>query len=227
MNTLDISCKLGEKFRGKKCVITAGAWVSKLIQKVSNGRVILPIQPVEINVFYWKFKQGKEVDFTIGAGFPTFSSYGKPSIYGTPALEFPDMIKILVHGGAECDPDKRTWGDAEGTPKVVGYLKEWIKSRFGDRINWEDGPVMTQSCLYSMTPDKDYIIDFLGGEFNEDVVVAGGFSGHGFKMAPVVGRMLVDLAIGGVAAAVQRDEEFKHFKVGRFEGNPGGNVKTF
>ncbi|KAJ0742637.1 putative FAD dependent oxidoreductase, FAD/NAD(P)-binding domain superfamily [Helianthus annuus] len=218
MNTLEsltlvggvlVSSRLGEKFRGKKCVITAGAWVSKLVQKVSNGRVILPIQPVEINVF------------------PTFSSYGKPSIYGTPALEFPDLIKILVHGGAECDPDKRTRGDAEGTPKVVGYLKEWIKSRFGDRINWEDGPVMTQSCLYSMTPDKDYIIDFLGGEFNEDVVVAGGFSGHGFKMAPVVGRMLVDLAIGGAATAVQRDEEFKHFKVGRFEGNPGGNVKTF
>ncbi|MFS7913974.1 putative FAD dependent oxidoreductase, FAD/NAD(P)-binding domain superfamily [Helianthus anomalus] len=125
------------------------------------------------------------------------------------------------------DINKRTWGVAEGTPKVVGYLKEWIKLRFGDRINWEDGPVMTQSCLYSMTPDKDYIIDFLGGEFNEDVVVDCGFSGHGFKMAPVVGWMLVELAIGGAAAAVQRDEEFKHFKVGRFEGNPGGNVKTF
>uniref|UniRef100_A0A251THB6 Putative FAD/NAD(P)-binding domain-containing protein n=1 Tax=Helianthus annuus TaxID=4232 RepID=A0A251THB6_HELAN len=133
-------------------------------------------------------------------GFPSFASCGEPYIYGTPALEFPDLIKIMVHGGAECDPDKRTWGAAEGTPK---------------------------SCLYSMTPDKDYIIDFLGGEFTEDVVVAGGFSGHGFKMAPVVGRMLVDLAIGGAAAAVQRDEEFKHFKVGRFEGNPGGNVKTF
>ncbi|KAF5785109.1 putative FAD dependent oxidoreductase, FAD/NAD(P)-binding domain superfamily [Helianthus annuus] len=226
-----VSSRLGEKFRGKKCVITAGAWVSKLVQKVSNGRVILPIQPIETTVFYWKIKQGKEIDFTIGAGFPSFASCGEPYIYGTPALEFPDLIKIAIHGGRGCDPDKRTWGaavgGAEGTAKLVGYLKEWIKSRFGDRINWEDGPVMTQSCLYSITPDEDYIIDFLGGEFNEDVVVAGGFSGHGFKMAPVVGQILVDLAIGGTTAAAQRAEEIKHFKVGRFEGNPGGNVKHF
>ncbi|KAD6120153.1 hypothetical protein R6Q59_026173 [Mikania micrantha] len=216
----------GEKFLGKKCVITAGAWVSKL---VGNGGITIPIQPIETTVFYWKIKQGNEADFTIGAGFPSFASYGEPYIYGTPALEFPDLIKIAVHGGRECDPDKRTWGgsDAEGTATVVGYLKEWIKVTFGDRICWEDGPVMSQSCLYSMTPDEDYIIDFLGGKFGEDVVVAGGFSGHGFKMAPVVGRILVDLAVGGTAAAAELEEEIKHFRLGRFEGNPRGNVKDF
>ncbi|KAI3760078.1 hypothetical protein L1987_50468 [Smallanthus sonchifolius] len=226
-----VSSRLGEKFWGRKCVVTAGAWMSKLVEKVSDGRMVLPIQPVETTVFYWKIKEGKEVDFTIEAGCPSFASYGEPYIYGTPALEFPDLIKIAVHGGRECDPDKRTWGAAvagtEGISMAVGCLKEWIKSTFGERIDWEDGPVMSQSCLYSLTPDEDYIIDFLGGKFNEDVVVAGGFSGHGFKMAPVVGRILVDLASGGKAAAVQLDEEIKHFKLGRFERNPRGNVKGF
>lgn len=223
-----VSSRSGEVFSGKKCVVTAGAWVSKLIQKVSNGGTILPIQPLETTVFYWKIKQGYELDFTIGAGFPSFASYSEPYIYGTPALEFPDLIKVAVHGGRECDPDKRTWGtDAEGTTMVIGYLKEWIKGRFGDRVNWEDGPVMSQSCLYSMTPDEDYIIDFLGGGFNENVVVAGGFSGHGFKMAPLVGKMLVDLAVGGKVAGEQYDEEIKHLKLGRFEGNPRGNNKGF
>ncbi|KAI3749349.1 hypothetical protein L2E82_19958 [Cichorium intybus] len=226
-----VSSRSGEKFWGKKCVVTAGAWVSKLIQKVSNGETILPIQPVETTIFYWKIKEGHERDYTIEAGFPSFASYGEPYIYGTPALEFPDLIKVAVHGGRECDPDKRTWRDetagTEGMTMVVGYLKEWIRLRFGDGVNWEDGPVISQSCLYSMTPDEDYIIDFLGGGFNEDVVVAGGFSGHGFKMAPLVGRILVDLAIGGKAAAETLGEEIKHFKLGRFEGNPRGNVKEF
>ncbi|KAK9070106.1 hypothetical protein SSX86_010505 [Deinandra increscens subsp. villosa] len=226
-----VSSKSGEKFWGKKCVVTAGAWMSKLVKKVSNGHINLPIQPVETAIFYWKIKQGHELDFTIKAGFPSFASYGNPYIYGTPALEFPNLIKVGVHGGCECDPDTRTWGAAAagtgGTATVIGYLKEWIKSTFGDRVDWENGPVMRQSCLYSMTPDGDFVIDFLGGEFKEDVVVAGGFSGHGFKMAPVVGRTLVDLAIGGKAAASLRDEEIKHFKMRRFEGNARGNVKEF
>nr|XP_043636424.1 probable sarcosine oxidase [Erigeron canadensis] len=226
-----VSSSFGDKFWGKKCVVTAGAWVSKLVKNVSNGRMVLPIQAVETSIFYWKIREGYEGDFTIGAGFPSFASYGEPYIYGTPALEFPDLIKVGVHGGRECDPDKRTWGavtaGSEGTGKVIGYLKEWIKSRFGDRVNWEDGPVMAQSCLYSMTPDEDYIIDFLGGGFGENVVVAGGFSGHGFKMAPLIGKILADLAISGKAAAERRSEEIKHFKLGRFDDNPKGNVKEF
>ncbi|XP_076890493.1 putative sarcosine oxidase [Bidens hawaiensis] len=220
-----VSSKLGVKFWGKKCVVTAGAWVSKLVKAVTNGGVIMPIQAVETNVFYWRVNEGKEVGFGLESGFPSFASYGEPYVYGTPVLEYPDLIKIGVHGGRECDPDKRRWGVSVMT--VIEQLKKWIGLTFGDRIDWEGGPVTSQSCLYSMTPDEDYIIDFLGGEFGEDVVVAGGFSGHGFKMAPLVGRMVVDLAIEGKAAVVYGDEGFKYFRIGRFEGNPRGNVKGF
>ncbi|KAJ9543368.1 hypothetical protein OSB04_023075 [Centaurea solstitialis] len=97
----------------------------------------------------------------------------------------------------------------------------WRSSELGRRTSDD------QSCLYSMTPDEDYIIDFLGGSFNEDVVVAGGFSGHGFKMAPLIGKILVDMAVGGKVAAGKYEEEIKHLKLGRFEGNPRGNEKGF
>nr|GEU56299.1 probable sarcosine oxidase [Tanacetum cinerariifolium] len=204
------------KFEGR--VNVPDGWIAVVSEY--GGVVNLPIQAVETTAFYWKIKEGCEEDFTIGKGFPAFASYGEPCVYGTPALEFPDLIKVAVCGGRECDPDSRTWGPAE---MVVERLKGWLKVTFGDRVKWEDGPVMSQSCLLSMTPDKDYVIDFLGGGFGEDVVVAGGFSGHGFKMAPVVGRILVDMVVGGKAAAVKRDEEIKWFKIGRFEGNPRGN----
>ena len=74
-----------------------------------------------------------------------------------------------------------------------------------------------------MTPDEDFVIDFLGGEFGKDVVMGGGFSGHGFKMGPVVGRILADLVLTGEAKGV----ELKHFRIQRFEENPQGNVKDF
>ena len=45
------------------------------------------------------------------------------------------------------------------------------------------------SCTYTTTPDHDFVLDRRG-----PLVVAAGFSGHGFKFAPAIGRVLADLA---------------------------------
>ncbi|XWS26115.1 hypothetical protein CRYUN_Cryun26dG0003100 [Craigia yunnanensis] len=211
-----VSGSNGEKFWGKKCVMTAGAWMRKLVKTVSGFE--LPIQPLETNVCYWRIKEGHESKYAIGSDFPTFASYGKPYIYGTPSLEFPGLIKIAVHGGYPCDPDKRPWG-----PGVIpSSLKQWIEETFRGLVDSNE-PVSTQLCIYSMTPDEDFVIDFLGGEFGKDVVIGGGFSGHGFKMSPVIGRILADLVLTGEAKGV----ELKHFRIARFEENPRGNIKDF
>lgn len=207
----------GGHFRSRKCVITVGSWTKTLIEQVRG--LTLPIQSLETSVVYWKINPGHEDKFTIENGFPTFASYGDPYIYGTPALEFPGLIKIPVHGGRACEPNERTWVPA---PEMVNALREWIKGLLGDAVDC-DKPVLTQSCMYSMTPDEDFVIDFLGGEFGEDAVVAGGFSGHGFKMAPVVGRIAAEMVASGVADGV----DLTHFRIARFEGNFRGNFKYF
>lgn len=199
----------GDKFWCRKCVVTAGAWTRKLVRSIAG--LELPIQPVHAIVCYWKIKEGHEEKYAIGGDFPTFIGYGDVHVYGTPSLEFPGLIKITLHDGCQCDPDRRQW-----RPELdLDSLKEWIKGRF---LGLVDGcaPVSMQSCMYSMTPDEDYVIDFLGGEFREDVVIGGGFSGHGFKMAPVVGKILADLALTGHADGV----ELEHFRIGRFEEYP-------
>ncbi|KAJ6758737.1 PEROXISOMAL SARCOSINE OXIDASE [Salix koriyanagi] len=58
----------GEKFWGKKCVVTAGAWMSKLVKTVSGLQ--LPIQALETAVCYWRIKEGHEAKFAIGSDFP-------------------------------------------------------------------------------------------------------------------------------------------------------------
>lgn len=200
-----------EKFWGRKCVVTAGAWTKKFVEKVCS--VNYPIQSIETSVSYWRINDGK---CGIEDGFPTFASHGDVYIYGTPSLEFPGLIKIAVHGGCPCDPDSRPW--------KLGFrlteLRQWIQEIFQGGVD-ASAPVLTQSCMYSMTPDEDFIIDFLGGEFGNDVVIGGGFSGHGFKMAPIIGKILADLAFTGKSEGV----EMKHFRIGRFEENPKGNVK--
>ena len=206
----------GDKFCGKKCVVTVGAWTKKLVERVTG--LSLPIQPLETYICYWKIKDGHQGEFTIEGGFPTFASYGEPYVYGTPSLEFPGLIKIGVHAGQSCDPDKRTWGP----PVALELLKRWIEERFSGLIE-STAPAAVQSCMYSMTPDEDFVIDFLGGELGTDVAIAGGFSGHGFKMAPLVGRILADMALDGEAKGVQ----LQHFKFARFGGNSKGNLKEF
>jgi sarcosine oxidase len=48
------------------------------------------------------------------------------------------------------------------------------------------------SCTYTSTGNEDFVIDAVG-----NIVLAAGFSGHGFKFAPLVGEMLADLALDG------------------------------
>lgn len=56
-------------------------------------------------------------------------------------------------------------------------------------------PERMASCMYTMTPDEHFLIgcrDELPG-----LVLAGGFSGHGFKFASAVGRAVAELASDG------------------------------
>ncbi|XP_057546703.1 probable sarcosine oxidase [Amaranthus tricolor] len=212
-----VSTDKGEKFYGSKCVITAGAWTTKLVKAITGRE--LPIQPLETTIWYWKVKEEYQKDYSIEGGFPSFASYGCPYLYGTPSLEYPGLIKVAVHGGQISDPDKRSWTPK---PEFVDIIRNWVRERFGGRVEHVH-PIAVQSCMYSMTPDEDYVIDFLGGEYGKNVVVAGGFSGHGFKMGPLIGKVLADLVLHGEAKGM----ELQHFKMARFEKNPKGNIKEY
>jgi sarcosine oxidase len=57
------------------------------------------------------------------------------------------------------------------------------------------GPVIyTKTCLYTLTPDRDFVIDAVPG--HENVLVAVG-AGHAFKFASLIGRILAELAVDG------------------------------
>ncbi|TVU10109.1 hypothetical protein EJB05_43617 [Eragrostis curvula] len=220
--TIVVKTASGEEFHGAKCIITVGAWTTKLVKSVTGTD--LPIQPLHTLICYWKAKPGHERELTVEAGFPTFASYGEPYIYSTPSMEFPGLIKIAVHGGPPCDPDGRDW--SLGRPALVEPVAQWIDAVMPAHVETAGGPVVRQPCMYSMTPDEDFVIDFLGGEFGNDVVVGAGFSGHGFKMGPAVGRILAEMAMDGEArTAAEAGVELGHFKIARFVDNPKGNLK--
>ncbi len=93
-----------------------------------------------------------------------------------------DVIVVGVGGMGNREP-----GPADETP-----LRDFTERYFPDAA----GPTMTlKTCLFTNSPDEHFIIDIHPD--HPQVVVAAGFSGHGFKFASVVGEILADLAVTG------------------------------
>ena len=74
-----------------------------------------------------------------------------------------------------------------------------------------DDLVSYEMCLYTKTPDEHFVLDH--HPEHPHVVLAGGFSGHGFKFGPVLGEILADLALSGASR-----HDLSLFSAGRFAG---------
>ena len=86
----------------------------------------------------------------------------------------------------------RAWLD-ELSEEELRKLREFLMECLPDSL---DSFLTVKSCMYTYSPDDDFYIDFLP-EYDKKVAVACGFSGHGFKFAPVVGEILSDMALKG------------------------------
>lgn len=209
---------------GRKCVIAAGAWSQKLANEISG--IELPIQPLHTTIAYWKIQEGLQ-SFLPENGFPTFAFHGDPTIYGTPSLEYPGLFKVSVDGGYPCDPEKRAF--LPDLDLLREKVSPWLAESFRGNV-MSESPVIAEACMCSMTPDEDYILDFLPLTKTEmstaaksPILIAAGFSGHGFKMSPLVGRIMADLALTGEAHGVP----LHYFSIERFLQNPKGNTKDY
>ena len=175
----------------KKLVITAGPWAGKLIPTLANKLKITRQFVAWINPRKWK-------DFELN-NFPCWlmTDDSRPGCYyGFPILNEskfgpPDGLKLAHHYPArETDPDRV---DRQITPEDEEDLKyvldKYLPGCFESLLSYK-------ICLYANSPDEDFIIDKLPG-YDDHVIIACGFSGHGFKFASVVGEILADLALEG------------------------------
>ena len=69
------------------------------------------------------------------------------------------------------------------------------RSGLADRLGDEAGPIEhSRVCLYGNSASGHFVLDALPDD--PSIVVAAGFSGHGFKFAPVIGELAADLVAG-------------------------------
>jgi sarcosine oxidase len=70
----------------------------------------------------------------------------------------------------------------------VDRLAEDVRAMFP---GLDPSPLHSEACLYTMSPDGDFVLDRIDG-----VIVFGGDSGHAFKFGPLLGRLIADMAAG-------------------------------
>ncbi|NXG23005.1 SOX oxidase, partial [Grallaria varia] len=197
----------GGVYRAPQLIITAGAWTGALLEPLG---LRLPLQPLRINVCYWREKQPRSTG--VGTASPCFLTLGLSQaphgIYGLPALEYPGMVKVCHHHGTPTDPDKRDQVPSDAPCPDIAVLSSFISSYLP---GLEPRPALLETCMYTNTPDEDFILD-RHPKFS-NILIGAGFSGHGFKLAPVVGKLLCELSLG---------EEPSHsmapFSITRFPG---------
>ncbi|XP_045172453.2 peroxisomal sarcosine oxidase-like [Mercenaria mercenaria] len=186
--------------RARSVVLTLGPWAAKFLPRLGLN---VPLQPLKITVCYWKEKHGGNFNIE---NFPTFTmngAAGKHHIYGLPACEYPGLVKICLHHGPNIDPDNR---DGVENDWVLDAMKLIIATHFP---SLEKEPSIVETCIYTNTPDEDFVLDVHPTWKN--IVIGAGFSGHGFKLAPVVGKVLGELATGQ-----KPSYDLSHFKINRF-----------
>ena len=112
---------------------------------------------------------------------------GTPMFYGFP--DFGDGAKIAYHGsGIPADPDAldRILRDDE-VARAHAALAGFVPAAAG---RCRDAAV----CMYALTPDEHFALGV--HPHHARVVVAGGFSGHGYKFTPVIGEIVAALLAG-------------------------------
>jgi len=171
-----------EVFEARTAVVTLGAWTTKLLTGVTLPRlVVTQEQPAHFAVrddtVAWP-------SFNHFPGADESYDYWRSPVYGmlTPG----EGVKAGWHGvGPVVDPDARDFAPVpDQLAALQRYAREWLPGVDADLAT----PI---SCTYTTTPDEHFVLDRVG-----PVVVGAGFSGHGFKFVPVVGRILADLADG-------------------------------
>ncbi len=177
--TIDVITDHGTT-RARHVIAASGAWTHELVRHIIPLPQVLTTQEQPAHF--------RPVDTSIS--WPAFLHHGDPAtpglhMYGAYGLHAPgEGMKIGLHGtGIVCDPDARTFQpDPRSTQILQNYVRRWVPGV--DPSSAE--PI---SCLYTTTDNEDFIIDRHG-----PLTIATGFSGHGFKFTPVIGRILTDLA---------------------------------
>jgi sarcosine oxidase len=184
-------------YRAARLVVTAGAWATELVADLGVPLTVMR------QTMHW-FPPADPAFFRRDR-FPVFlADVPEGPFYGLPMLG-PEGVKVARHYGDREVPSPAgvDWTvSAADVASVRAFLRAHLPTADGQASRG-------QVCLYTLTPDRHFVVD--RHPLYPQVVVAAGFSGHGFKFASAVGEVLADLVEDG-----RTRHDIGMFRAGRF-----------
>ncbi len=193
-----------ETYGCDRIVLTVGSWAKGLL---AGQGIDLPLKIMPCQLGFYEPKNA--ADFEPGK-FPVFfahmnGDYGEMP-YGIPHEDPSIGVKVTTFYGWDT-VDKPSEVDYTPSQAWTERIRDWASQYLPDAA----GPLLyTRRCLYTLTPDKDFVVD--QHPHYPHVVIGAGFSGHGFKFTTLMGKMLADLAVEG-----QTPHDTSLFKLARFQ----------
>lgn len=188
-----VTLRGGERVFGRSLVLTAGAWTQRFVPG-------LTLRPHRAVLSWFEVEPASVQERARGPGF-MLERRDHVFIYGFPAVKdaegrwlvktafhyAPNLTKLEPGTSADCDPDtvNRTVSEDE-----VRDVERAVRSLFrglGRRVK-------SKTCLYNNSADCHFVMD--RHPVHRNVVIASGFSGHGFKFGVTIGKVLAALARG-------------------------------
>lgn len=196
------------EYAAERLVVTAGGWAGQLLPELATlarpeRQCLAWFQPLDLPLFtperlpvWLLYGEGEEGNW-----------YGFP-VHGIPGFK----LGKFRHLG---EPMDLSSGDREpNASRVPNADDEALLRRFTEKyFPRAAGPTMAlKVCFFTNTPDEHFIIDTVDAHpAQENVIIAAGFSGHGYKFCSVVGEILAELALDGAS-----ELGIEEFGLGRF-----------
>ncbi len=187
----------GTTYGAGRVVIAADAWTNELLAHFERR---LPLTVTKEQVTYFARTRYRSVR---AGSVPRLDLDGRPVV-----LRLPDVRRGRPQGRPGLRrPAGRPRRRARSTrtrPSAPAFAASSRAAAVG-----LGPPIYTKTCLYTMTPERDFVLDRLP---DAPGVVVGLGAAHGFKFASVIGRILVELALDGASPS---DGELGAFRIDR------------
>jgi sarcosine oxidase len=187
-----------------KVIISVGPWIARFLPPAYAS-----LFKVYRQVMHW-FGIREDCRSTLAPpGFPIFiwifGTVGEFGFYGFPTLDGKTIKVATEQFTAITDPDRvQRTVSAEETRSMY---KDYVQGRLP---GISDFCTATASCLYTTTPDSNFVIDVHPED--DRVVIASPCSGHGFKHSAAIGEALAERVIDGESTIDLRSFTFKRLK---------------
>ncbi len=179
----------------ERLIIAPGPWASEVLEELA-----LPLEVTRQQKFYFR---PRDRETYAPARLPVYGDV-ETQFYGFP--DYGPGLKVADDGLGEVT-------SANGVDRTLDEgkreeLQRWLGSIMpGAGFSYVSGA----TCMYTVTPDRDFLIG--PHPDNANVLVAAGFSGHGFKFSALVGEILAELALEG-----RTKQRIERFRLDRFGG---------